>query len=84
MHAYIEDLSKKICLVFEVSAKRERGLALERGHTEAKSRDSASDDTRLRSNLSIRRCKIIKNRPMLHRLASRDFHRLILNQAILV
>ena len=57
---------------------------LEAGHTEAKSRDSASDDARFHSNLRIRRCKIAKNRSMSHRPASCDFHRLILHQVILV
>ena len=59
-------------------------LPYEAGHTEAKSRDSASDDARFHSNLRIRRCKIAKNRSMSHRPASCDFHRLILHQAILV
>ena len=57
---------------------------LEAGHTEAKSRDSASDDARFQGNLRIRRCKIAKNRSMPHRPANCDFHRLILHQAILV
>ena len=57
---------------------------LEAGHTDAKSRDSASDVARFHSNLRIRRCKIAKNRSTSHRPTSCDFHRLILHQAILV